>query len=61
MKQCVKCKQVKQYNQFYKHPHGELKLNPYCKECQKAISNRHHPKYNKQSMYFEWDNNNVTI
>jgi len=60
-KQCSRCKVVQPTTNYYKHPHGELKLNPYCKECQKAVSNRHHPKYNKQSMYFEWDVKNVTI
>jgi hypothetical protein len=61
MKQCAKCKEVKDIVYFYKHNNTKDKLNPYCKECQKAVSNRHHPKYNKQSMYFEWDVKNVTI
>ncbi len=61
MKQCAKCLEPKETTSFYNHPNTIDKLNPYCKSCQKAISNRHDPKYRKEAKYFEWDVNNVTI
>jgi hypothetical protein len=61
MKQCAKCQTDKLTTAFYANPNTHDKIGAYCKECQKAVSNRHDPKYHKESEYFTWDENNATI
>jgi hypothetical protein len=60
-KQCSRCKVVQPTTNYYKNPNTADKIGAYCKQCQKAVSNRHDRQYQKQVVYFEWDVKNVTI
>lgn len=39
-KLCKHCKQVKPLSEYYQHPNAKDGLQPYCKDCAKAISRK---------------------
>lgn len=53
VKQCFKCKKVKEFDQFYKHPEmGDGRLNK-CKECSKKDTQENYSKKRDQYALYE--------
>lgn len=49
LKQCYRCKEVKDTSEFHKYARSRDGLQPYCRPCKRAIDNEHYKKYPRRN------------